>query len=47
VVPRLAHARLLDPLGNPRLIAVTCAFTVLLTVGYITLYRALATRIER
>ena len=44
---RLAHARLLDPLGNPRLIAVTCAFTLLLTVGYATLYRAFAPRIER
>jgi uncharacterized membrane protein len=44
---RLAHARLLDPLGNPRLIAVTCAFTLLLTVGYATLYRALAARSER
>jgi uncharacterized membrane protein len=44
---RLAHARLLDPLGNPRLIAVTCAFTLLLTVGYATLYRALAPRSEQ
>jgi uncharacterized membrane protein len=44
---RLAHARLLDPLGNPRLIAVTCAFTLLLTVGYATLYRTLALRSER
>ena len=44
---RLAHARLLDPLGNPRLIAVTCAFSLLLTVGYVMLYRALASRIER
>jgi uncharacterized membrane protein len=44
---RLAHARLLDPFGNPRLIAVTCAFTLLLTVGYTTLYRALAPRSER
>lgn len=44
---RLAHARLLDPIGNPRLIAVTCAFTLLLTVVYATLYRALAPRIER
>jgi uncharacterized membrane protein len=46
-VARLAHARLLDPLGNPRLIAVTFAFTLLLTVGYATLYRALAARVER
>ena len=44
---RLAHARLLDPLGNPRLIAVTCAFSLLLTVGYVMLYRAFAPRIER
>jgi uncharacterized membrane protein len=44
---RLAHARLLDPLGNPRLIAVTCAFSLLLTIGYVTVYRALAPRIER
>jgi uncharacterized membrane protein len=44
---RLAHARLLDPFGNPRLIAVTCAFTLLLTVGYATVYRVVARRIER
>jgi uncharacterized membrane protein len=44
---RIAHARLLDPLGNPRLIAVTCAFTLLLSVGYASLYRAFAPRIER
>jgi uncharacterized membrane protein len=44
---RLAHARLLDPFGNPRLIAVTCAFTLLLTVGYATVYRVVAPRIER
>jgi uncharacterized membrane protein len=46
-IARLAHARLLDPLGNPRLIAVTVAFTLLLTVGYATVYRALVPRIER
>ena len=44
---RLAHARLLDPLGNPRLIAVTCVFTLLLTLGYATVYRVVAPRIER
>jgi uncharacterized membrane protein len=44
---RLAHARLLDPLGNPRLIAVTCAFTLLLTLGYATVYRVVAPRIDR
>ena len=44
---RLAHARLLDPFGNPRLIAVTFAFTVLLSVGYATVYRVVAPRIER
>ena len=44
---RLAHARLLDPFGNPRLIAVTCAFTLLLTVGYATVYRVVAPRIEQ
>jgi uncharacterized membrane protein len=44
---RLAHARLLDPFGNPRLIAVTCAFTLVLTVGYATVYRIVAPRIER
>ena len=44
---RLAHARLLDPLGNLRLIAVTCAFTLLLTLGYATVYRVVAPRIDR
>jgi uncharacterized membrane protein len=44
---RIAHARLLDPLGNPRLIAVTCVFTLLLAVGYVMLYRVVAPRIER
>jgi hypothetical protein len=37
----------LDPFGNSRLIAVTWAFTLLLTVGYAMVYRALAPRIER
>jgi uncharacterized membrane protein len=44
---RLAHARLLDPLGNPRLIAVTFACTLLLALGYATVYRVVAPRIER
>jgi uncharacterized membrane protein len=44
---RLAHAWVLDPFGNSRLIAVTWAFTLLLTVGYAMVYRALAPRIER
>jgi uncharacterized membrane protein len=44
---RLVHGRLLDPLGNPRLIAVTLVFTLLLAVGYATLYRVVARRIER
>jgi uncharacterized membrane protein len=44
---QLAHARLLDPLGNPRLIAVTCAFTLLLSAGYAMVYRALAPHVER
>lgn len=44
---RLTHARLLDPLGNPRLIAVTFVFTLLLAAGYATVYRVVARRIER
>ena len=44
---RLAHARLADPFGNPRLIAVTIVFTLLLTIGYAMVYRVVAPRIER
>ncbi len=44
---RLAHARLQDPFGNPRLIAVTIAFTLLLGLGYATLYAVAVPRLDR
>jgi uncharacterized membrane protein len=44
---RMVHGRLADPFGNPRLLAVTLAFTLLLSVGYATLYRVMAPRIGK
>jgi uncharacterized membrane protein len=44
---RLAHARMQDPFGNPRLIVVTVGFTLLLTLGYATLYALAAPRLDR
>jgi uncharacterized membrane protein len=38
LLARLARVRLADPLGNPKLVAVTIALTGLLTLGYLVVY---------
>jgi uncharacterized membrane protein len=38
LLARLARVRLADPLGNPKLVAVTIALTGLLSLGYLVVY---------